>query len=139
MTEDTLEQKLQFQGKVFKLSLGSLEFYQLHDIGIILHLKVSGKSAQGDSCSLVLKGIFLIGVEAINQIAGKTFNFQDLNKTKNSVAELTINNRAYPIHSTIVRIGPRTDKYTLALDGQVSREDVLMEFSATVQAKYISP
>lgn len=142
MTEDTLEQKLQFQGRVFKLSLGSLEFYQLHDIGIILHLKVSGKSAQGDSCSLVLKGIFLIGVETINQIAGKTFNFQDLHKTKNSVAELTINNRTYPIHSTIVRIGPCTDKYTLALDGQVSREDVedaLMEFSATVQAKYVTP
>ncbi len=139
MNEDTLEQKLQFQGRVFKLSLGSLEFYQLHDIGIILHLKVSGKSAQGDSCSLVLKGIFLIGVETINQIAGKIFNFQDLHKTKNSVAELIINNRTYPIHSTIVKIGPYTDRYTLTLEGQASKEDVLTEFSATVQAKYVTP
>lgn len=142
MTKDTSEQKLQFQGKLFRLSLGSLEFYQLHDIGIILHLKVAGKSAQGDSCSLVLKGIFLIGVEAISQVAGKTFNLQDLHKTKNSVAELTVNNRTYPIHSATVRLGSSTDIYTLFLDGQASKEDaedILMEFSATVQARYINP
>lgn len=142
MTEDTLKYRLQFQGKLFSLSLGTLEFYQLHDIGIILHLKVSGKSVQGDSCNLILKGIFLIGVETINQVASKVFNLQDLQKTRNSIAELTINNRTYPIHSTIIRIGPYTDIYTLTLEGQASREDVedvLMEFNATVQAKYVNP
>ncbi|MCS6884273.1 MAG: hypothetical protein RMM17_08480 [Acidobacteriota bacterium] len=129
-------QSLVFNEKQFRLAVGSLELYQLHDIGVILRLRANGRSGQGDSCQLTLSGIFLIGVETINHVVGKTFTLQDLHRMKNCTAQLLINNHLYHIRQAVVKIDAYNDKYKMQLEALAGDDIELAELRASIVAKY---